>query len=163
MEQLEQIYQAYFQDVYRYALRLCGQQMAAEDLTSATFLRAMDRLHTFRGEGELRVWLCSIARNLWLDQLRRQGRSVLMAQVPEPVHWEDPADLLARKDAGERALGAALALEEPARHILLLRALQGLSFRQIAALYGRSDNWACVVYHRARKALMRTLEDEDET
>lgn len=163
MEQLEQIYQAYFQDVYRYALRLCGQRMAAEDLTSATFLRAMDRLHTFRGEGELRVWLCSIARNLWLDQLRRQGRSVLMAQVPEPAHWEDPADLLARKDAGERALGAALALEEPARHILLLRALQGLSFRQIAALYGRSDNWACVVYHRARKALMRTLEDEDET
>lgn len=163
MEKLEQAYLAYFLDVYRYALRLCGERMAAEDLTSATFLRAMDKLHTFRGEGELRVWLCSIARNLRLSALRRQGREIPLDAVPEPADWADTASLVAEKDAGRRALAAALALNEPARRVFLLRALHGQPFNDIGRDYGKNANWACVVYHRARKSLMQALEETDET
>ena len=163
MRDMEQVYQAYFLDVYRYALRLCGERALAEDITSDCFLRAMDRMHTYRGEGELRVWLCSIARNLYLSHLRRQARVMLPGDLSTLPVLDDPAECVTTQDAGERAAQAVSALEEPARQIFRLRALQGLSFRDIAALYDKSENWACVVYHRARKKLMKALEEQDET
>ncbi len=163
MRDMEQVYQAYFLDVYRYALRLCGERALAEDITSDCFLRAMDRMHTYRGEGELRVWLCSIARNLYLSHLRRQARITLSGDLSTLPVLDDPAERVTTQDAGERAAQAVSALEEPARQIFRLRALQGLSFRDIAALYDKSENWACVVYHRARKKLMKALEKQDET
>ena len=160
MEEMEQVYQAWFLDVYRYTLKLCGEKPLAEDLTSDTFLRAMDAIRGFRGECELRVWLCRIARNLYLSHLRRAGRVIPVAEVPEPSAWTDPAEIISERDLGERILLAAGMLEEPSRQIFFLRALQGQSFRQIAALYGRQDNWACVVFHRARQKIRKTLEEE---
>ena len=163
MDELNAVYQACFPDVYHYALKLCGQQQLAEDLASDTYMRAMDVIDQFRGECQLRVWLCRIARNLYYSHLRKQGKVVLMADLPEIPEDLDPANLISLKDEGERAMLAAMALEEPARHIFHLRALQGLSFRQIAQLYGKQESWACTVYHRARKKILKMLEDEHET
>lgn len=163
MERWAEVYQAYFLDVYRYALSLCRERALAEDLTSETFLKGMDAFHRFRGDCPVSLWLCRITRNLYISHLRKHQRVLPVAEIPEPgVNLSnDPADLVGEKDAGERAFRAALALTEPARQIVLLRSVMGLGFREIAALYGKGENWACVVYHRARKKLKDTLEDED--
>ena len=73
MQGFESVYQAYFTDVYRYALSLCGDAALADDLTSECFLKAMRAIGSFRGECELRVWLCQILKRLYLDHLRREG------------------------------------------------------------------------------------------
>ena len=162
MDSWELVYQANFLDVYRYALSLCRVQALAEDLCSVTFLKAMDSIKGFRGECELRVWLCRITRNLYLSYLRKHQRVIPMEELPEPTEWTDPAELVSQKDEGQRALFAVSQLAEPARQIFLLRAMGKLPFSKIAALYGKRENWACVVYHRARKTVMRTLEEQDE-
>ena len=162
MEHMQAVYRAYFADVYRYALSLCRDQALAEDLCSDTFLKAMDSIKGFRGECELRVWLCRITRNLYLSYLRKHQRVIPMEELPEPTEWTDPAELVSQKDEGQRALFAVSQLAEPARQIFLLRAMGKLPFSKIAALYGKRENWACVVYHRARKTVMRTLEEQDE-
>ncbi|NLX83855.1 MAG: sigma-70 family RNA polymerase sigma factor [Clostridiales bacterium] len=163
MKGWEQVYQAYFLDVYRYALSLCRERALAEDLTSDTFLKGMDAFYRFRGDCPVNVWLCRITRNLYISHLRKHGRVIPVEEIPEPeVNLSnDPADLVGEKDAGERALMVTLALPEPGRQIVLLRSVQGMSFAQIAALYQKSENWACVVYHRARKKLKETLEVDD--
>ena len=60
MQGFESVYRAYFTDVYRYALSLCGDTALADDLTSECFLKAMRAIGGFRGECVLRVWLCQI-------------------------------------------------------------------------------------------------------
>ena len=64
MEDFESIYRDYFGDVFRYLRSLTLDESRAEDLTQETFLRAMRSLSSFRGECEVRVWLCRIAKNL---------------------------------------------------------------------------------------------------
>lgn len=162
MQDVQQVYQAHFLDVYRYALALCGDKALAEDLAQDTFLKAMDALHRFRGECELRTWLCRIARNQYISHLRKTGRVLPLPEVPDCGPWEELADTLHQRDEEERALRAAESLPEPARQVVFLRALSGLPFARIASLYGKTENWACVTYHRALKKLKDALEEHHE-
>ena len=101
METIERVYRAYFTDVYRYCLKLCGNADEAEELTSDTFFKAMQKLDSFRGDCELRVWLCQIAKNRYLSKQRRRKTE------PIPDTLEDPADSpeeLATRSDGKRRL-----------------------------------------------------------
>ncbi len=162
MQDFEAVYQAYFGDVYRYALSLtAGNKALAEDLCSDCFLKAMDAIHTFRGEGELRVWLCQILKRLYLDHLRRTQRRP-QAQLPEDL--ADPHNLAERFEVASEAMEAHHALHElpePYREVFSLRVLGGLSFGQIGQLFGKTANWACVTYHRARGKLKDQLEENE--
>lgn len=153
---LEEIYTAYFGDVYRYLLKLSGHQQTAEDLTAETFLKAMDSLSTFRGQCPLRLWLCRIARNLWYDSLRRQKKQPVLP--PEEGVQEGFEDALMLHEEAEAALDRVDALPSPAREVFRLR-LGGMAFHSIGSMYGKTANWACVVYHRARMRLQKEMEE----
>ena len=70
----EAIYGAYFSDVYFYMLHLCRDQHMAEELTSETFFRALRAIGKFRGDCDIRVWLCRIARNCYAAHQKRAAR-----------------------------------------------------------------------------------------
>lgn len=157
----EQVYQAYFGVVYRYVLRMTGNPGLAEDITSDTFFKAMTALDTFRGESDIRAWLCRIARNTYLSALRKQRSTVDLAALEETLPAPEPApeDLLIR---GEHAMAIHRALHglpEPYKEVFTLRTLGEMDFRQIGELFGRTANWACVTYHRARKKLQERMDD----
>ena len=69
--ELEEIYSAYFKDVYRFIKKLSGSEDIAEDITSETFFKAMKNLDSFRGDCDIRIWLCQIAKNLYYTKSRR--------------------------------------------------------------------------------------------
>ena len=68
----EEIYTEYFSDVYRYILRLSGDEHLAEEITSEAFFKALSSLDKFRGESEVRVWLCGIAKNCYYQHLKKK-------------------------------------------------------------------------------------------
>ena len=74
MENFEEIYRTYFADVYRYALALSRDAHTAEEVTQETFFRALASIDQFRGDCQLRVWLCQIARNQYLSLCRERKR-----------------------------------------------------------------------------------------
>ena len=74
MPDFEEIYQTYFADVYRYILALSRDAHTAEEVTQETFFRALASIDQFRGDCQLRVWLCQIARHQYLS-LCRAGRA----------------------------------------------------------------------------------------
>ena len=74
MTEFEKIYRACFADVYRYLTTLTHNASLAEELTSETFFRAMRALDSFRGDCEVRVWLCGIAKNCYYSHLKKQKR-----------------------------------------------------------------------------------------
>ena len=61
----EQLYDTYFNDMYLYILRLSGNEHIAEEITSDTFFKAMKSINSFRGDCDVRVWLCQIAKNCY--------------------------------------------------------------------------------------------------
>lgn len=160
MQGFESVYRAYFTDVYRYALSLCGDAALADDLTSECFLKAMRAIHSFRGECDLRVWLCQILKRLYLDHLRREGREVPGDTLPEYRDSPDPAEIFSHQDQAMRAHHALHRLPEPFREVFSLRVLGGLSFAAIGELFSKNRNWACVTYHRARQKLRDIMEEE---
>ena len=64
--EFEGIYRTYFKAVYLYMLRFSGDEHIAEEITSEAFFKAIRSVDGFRGEYEIRVWLCQIAKNLLL-------------------------------------------------------------------------------------------------
>ena len=74
MQDFEEVYRRYFADVYRYAMALSRDRNIAEEITQETFFRALSAIGKFRGECQLRVWLCQIARNCYLSLCRERER-----------------------------------------------------------------------------------------
>jgi RNA polymerase sigma-70 factor (ECF subfamily) len=138
--------------VFRFAMYLCGSRSDAEDITAETFVRAWTagvpiEVATVKG------YLFTIARHLFLQGLRRSSRqTTLDADLP------DPAPAAARRLEDQVELDAVLArlqtLPEVDRAALLMRALEGLPYQEIAVALGISVASARVKVHRARARLM---------
>ena len=155
----EEIYRRYFGDVYRYLLRLSGSETAAEDVTSETFLRAMQALPRFRGDCDVRVWLCRIARNTYFSTRRDPDNQPMEEPGEDPRgSAPSPEEETLRREEGQRLRQLFHGLEEPYREVFLWRHYGDLSFREIGQLFGKSENWACVTYHRARGKLRKEWE-----
>ena len=160
MTRFEKIYRACFADVYRYLTALTHDASLAEELTSETFFRAMRALDSFRGDCEARVWLCGIAKNCYYSHLKKQKHSVPAAEEialsGELVErrMEDHEDAL-------RIHRLLHELPEPYKEVFMLRTYGELSFRAIGDIFGRTENWACVVYHRARMKIRREMEEKE--
>ena len=155
----EEIYRRYFGDVYRYLLRLSGSETAAEDITSETFLRAMQALPRFRGDCDVRVWLCRIARNTYFSTRRDPDNQPMEEPGEDPRgSAPSPEEETLRREEGRRLRQLLHGLEEPYREVFLWRHYGDLSFREIGQLFGKSENWACVTYHRARGKLRKEWE-----
>lgn len=154
----EEVYAVYFDDVYRYLLSLSGSESVAEELTSETFFRAMDALDRFRGECSVRVWLCQIAKNLYYSQLRREKCLAPLedCQIAEESHEEELED----HSEAARIQELLHALREPYKEVFMWRVYGEKSFRDIGALFGKTENWACVTYHRAKRMIREGLEDD---
>ena len=143
-----QIYQSYFDPVYRYALSLSGSPHIAEEITQETFFKALRSLNQFQGRSSLKSWLCAIAKNLWLSEQRKRKDQ----PIDDAMHLSDPSagpeEAIVRQDEHMRIHRLLHHLSEPYREVFTLRTLGQLSFRDIGELFGKSENWACVVYHR---------------
>ena len=159
-KEFEAIYRDYFDLVYRYALAMTRDVHAAEELTQETFFKAMQALDSFRGDSSIRTWLCGIAKNAFLSD-RRRKRPQPLDELPERADEADgPENLALQKEERLRILRALHALPEPYKEVFSLRVFGQLRFQEIAELFGKTENWACVVYHRARGKLNAKMEEE---
>ena len=78
----QDIYEQYFQDVYKYVLALCRNETVAEEITQETFFKALKSIDSFKGQCKLYVWLCQIAKNTYFTYLKKQSK-VLPLDVPQ--------------------------------------------------------------------------------
>jgi RNA polymerase sigma-70 factor (ECF subfamily) len=151
MTDFERLYERHARDVYRFAFYLSGNRAAAEDITSETFIRvwnARDRVEL----ATVRAYLFAIARNLYLRGGRPQSRR---AEMPEDVADAAPGphEEAAGRQEMEAVMAALQELPEGDRAALLMRAEDGLSYGEIAAVLGVSEAAARVRVHRARVKL----------
>ena len=158
-ERNEKLYEAYYMRVFSFAMTLAGDRAQAEEITQETFFRAISRQSAFRGEADEATWLCAIARNLFLDEKRRQGKNEPMPEeLPDTGKGVEQSAV--DRDSSFRIHMALHALEEPYREVFELRIFGELSFRDISMIFGKTENWARVTYHRARLKLQERMDKE---
>lgn len=155
MPDFEEVYRRYFADVYKYVLALSRDEATAEEVTQETFFKALTAIDNFRGDCQLRVWLCQIARNQYLSLCRERKRFGVAAEEPGDDGIEAGFD--DREDA--KKLHRLLhGLPEPYKEVFSLRTFGELPFSQIGELFGKTESWARVTYFRARRKLKEEFD-----
>ena len=156
MIEFEEVYERYFKDVYKYALSLTHNADLAEELTQETFFKALKAIDRFDGRCKLFVWLCQIAKNTYFTSRQKHGRE---DELPEELCW-DGASLEERfldREIGFELHKRLHALEEPYKEVFSLRTFGELPFQQIGVLFGKTESWARVTYHRAKLKIKEDL------
>jgi RNA polymerase sigma-70 factor, ECF subfamily len=153
----ERLYRSHVGRVYALCLRLSADPVRAEELTQDVFVRAWERIDTFRGESAFGTWLHRIAVNTAMsDRRSRDRREARVATVEDPAALER-GSVVPRP--GERIdLERAMALLPPAaRAVFVMHDVEGYGHREIAELTGRAEGTCKALLHRARQLLRERL------
>ena len=155
-EQTEKLYRTHYMRVFSFAMTLAGEKTLAEEITQETFFRAFSKSGEFRKESDEVTWLCAIAKNYFYDERRKQKRTEPM---PEEIadSGKSIEQMASDGDSSFRIHVALHAMEEPFREVFELRVFGELSFREIGTIFGKTENWARVTYHRARLKLQERM------
>jgi len=147
----EEVYNRYSKDVFKFCLSLCGSLHIAEDITSETFLKAINTGDTFEGRCSVKVWLCQIAKNTYYDYLRKHSKvTELSAELPSESDFE--LELLNKADA-LKIHKLLHQLADPYKEVFSLRIFSELSFAEVGEIFGKTESWARVTFHRAKLKL----------
>ena len=149
MNRMEEIYSEYYDTVFHYLLSLCKGESLAEELTQESFFKAMKSIDTFRGECKLSVWLCQIAKNTLYTEMKQKKRQIDIPLDVIPAD-DDMEQKLFNQETAFRLHQLLHLLEEPYKEVFWMRTFGELSFKEIGLLWGKTESWARVTYHRAR-------------
>lgn len=161
MDRSDLQFEKYYEDVFRFLRGISADEHLAEELTQETFYRALKSVDTYRGDSSLRVWLCSIAKNLYCTHCQKQKHlapsDLLDTYETRERHF---SELIADKETALQVHRILHRLREPYKEIFSLRIFGELSFREIGTLFDKSEHWACVTYHRAKEMIQAELKAE---
>lgn len=160
---LDTLYRAHAQRVARWASRLAGPSLDAEDLVQEVFLTAQRLLPGFRGEAEVTTWLYRITANVVRHRRRKDRVRRWLGGSAEDVAGRiaslrpTPVEDLEQRQAAELLYRALAGMAEKYRSVLILFELEGLSGEEIARLTGTRPATLRVWLHRARGQLVERI------
>lgn len=160
MTGVEELYQRYFKDVYLFSYSLTKDKYLAEDITSETFIKAVQSIQHFKGDVDIRVWLFQIAKHTYFSYLRKNKRVTPVETFEEINADVNVEHSVISKVESARATKILQHLPEPYREVFTLRIYGKLSFKQIAEVFGKTENWAGVTFHRAKKKIKQEMEEQ---
>lgn len=150
---MEKLYHAYYMDVYSFAMTMVKNPEMSEEITQETFYRAMKS--RFLGKSSELTWLCSIAKNLCIDALRKDKKTgEIQEEIDSGINVEQ---MLVDKTSTFAIHQALHVLEEPYKEVFTLRIFGELSYAEIGKIFSKTENWARVTYHRAKLKLQERL------
>lgn len=155
MQDIEKIYQEYFEIVNKYLFCLTHNNNISEELTQETFYKAVKKISTYRGDCKISVWLCQIAKRLWFDECRKNKKIINVKEkdllnlqsintLEEQVVLNDEKVSLYKKMQN---------LDIITREVIYLRITGELSFKEIGIILNKTETWARVTFYRGKKQL----------
>ena len=159
--EFEEIYRLYANDLYKFILRLCKNETLAMDIMQDTMLKAITTIDKFNGSCSIKTYLCTIAKNNYFNYLKRaENRGISLDDTVQTADGTSFEESLDDKDSAMQIHMALHRLDEPYREIFSLRVFAELKFADIAAVFGQSENWARVMFYRAKKKLLEMLKED---
>lgn len=158
---MEQIYNEHFKTVYKYLICLTHNKEIAEDLTQETFCKAIKKIDKFNGKCKISSWLCTIAKNLWLNELHKNNRTI--SEIDEmyvDTKSNIEEEFLKKQDISE-LYKQITKLAEPVKDIFYLKLFANLSFKEIGEIMGKGEVWARVNFYRGKQKIKEVNENEE--
>ncbi|GAH19206.1 unnamed protein product, partial [marine sediment metagenome] len=157
-----QLYEEYFDKIYRYIAFKIGNRTEAEDMTQQVFLNAIKSISSFRWRGiPFSAWLFRIAHNQVVDYLRKKAKHTTTSLDEVLVSNGNNPQLVAEQNLDiERLLLATKQLTQAQREVISLRFASELSIAQVAKVMGKSQGAIKALQHSAIVALRKTLSVE---
>ena len=157
MREFENIYKDYYSRVHRFLRALSGSEQEADELTQEVFYRALIHIDSYRDQGSMLTWLCTIGKNAWLSHMRKQKRFTPLEEAP-PLSVPGPEVSILKKEQQHALREAIISLPQEQRDVVILHIYGGISLKEIAVLHGKSESWGKVTFYRAKQKLAQKLE-----
>ena len=156
---IEKIYSLYFTDIYKFLLSMTKNIEIAQDITSITFLKVINNPDKFNEVNDLKAYLFTVAKNSYFDYYNQNKMTITTDDINKfdlsiPSFEKD----IIKSEEIDHITWAIEKLNEPYKSITKLR-LNDMSFKEIGVIYGKTDNWACVSFYRAKEKLRKILEN----
>lgn len=158
-QDFDKLYHTYYMEVYSYVMTLMKNAHQAEEITQEVFFRAIKTKKQYSGRSSEFTWLCAIAKNACIDALRKQSRfRELDEEFPSQISVEQK---LEDEQVTLQIHQILHNMEEPYKEVFQLRVFGELSFQKIGQIFGKTEGWARVTYHRARLKIQERMEEHE--
>lgn len=158
MEQFEIIYEKYYKKLYLFLLKLSGDKDLAEELTQETLYTAFLHMEQYEGRSTIFTWLCQIAKNNWLKEIKRKGRIQNSDELEKRASGYNLEKEVEKKQMLHILRKEIMQLPEPYMSVCVLRIYAELPYAGIAAEFGKSESWAKVTFFRGKTMLEERME-----
>jgi RNA polymerase sigma-70 factor, ECF subfamily len=159
-----QIYEAYFDKIYRYIAMRIRNEMEAEDMTQQVFMKVLKSISSYKNQGvPFSSWVYRIAHNQVIDFLRQQNKkaTVDIEGLPLPDTGDDPQQMMEKQVDIADLKKATQRLTVAQQEVLSLRFAGELSIAQCAEIMGKSEGAIKALQHSAVLALRKALSGSD--
>lgn len=158
-EAFGQLYEVYFDKIYRYLVIRIGSKAEAEDMTQQVFLKALKSISSFKWKGvSFSAWLFRIAHNLAVDYFRKKAKQATVPIDDLPVMANgDPQTLAEQRHDIEQLISATSRLTDMQREVISLRFTAEMSIAQVAEVMGKSEGAVKALQHSAIIALRKVM------
>lgn len=152
------LYERYVTKIYRFIYFKTFHRETAEDLTSLTFMKALEHINDFNAaQGNFSAWLYRIAHNTVIDHYRTGKSNLNLDEVFALAAPQNVAEQAQANLALDKVKAFMQALDQDMQELLLMRLWQGLSYQEIAEITGKSEGSLKMAVSRALKALRRQV------
>lgn len=160
---MEEIYKKHSNLVYRYLYSLCSDSNLAEELTQETFYKAIKGIDKFHNECQISTWLCKIAKNIWIDYLKKKKDIISIDEdnyieslITNNTFENDIED----KNNVMQLYKSIHKLDDSTREVFYLRINGELSFKEIGEIMNKSEEWARIVFYRGKIKIKEMMIDD---
>jgi len=164
---LEILIERYLKMIYSFVYRNVGSQSDAEDITQEVFVKVWKNIKKFDRNKNFKPWIFQIAKNTAIDFLRKKktipfsrfenekGQNLLIDNLPG-----DPINLLENLNDKRVLAGAMQGLSDKEQKLINMRHQEGMSFKEIAEVFGESINTVKSRYRRVLAVLKRNIKED---
>lgn len=157
-QNIEEIYQKYSNQVFKFLICLTNNDSLAEELTQETFYLAVKNIDKFRGDSKISVWLCQIAKNLWYKELRKNKKICEnpIEDYNESLIFESNIENNIIDNENKKNMYKSLQqLDDRSREVIYLRLTGELTFKEIAEILNKNENWVRVTFYRGKQKILK--------
>ena len=165
---MKEIYEKYSKLVYNYLYKITNNKELSEDLMQETFYSAIKNINSFNNKCKISTWLCQIAKNKYMNEIRKQNVLVSMEEYSFDYfniyinnETNNIEQNLIKNEEKEFLYKNLNKLDDTIRELFFLKIKLNFTFKEIASILGKTEEWARVNFYRTKIKIKEELKNEN--
>ena len=165
---MKEIYEKYSKLVYIYLYKITNNKELSEDLMQETFYSAIKNINSFNNKCKISTWLCQIAKNKYMNEIRKQNVLVSMEEYSFDYfniyinnETNNIEQNLIKNEEKEFLYKNLNKLDDTIRELFFLKIKLNFTFKEIAIILGKTEEWARVNFYRTKIKIKEELKNEN--